>query len=239
MGTEQDKIDLTCTLRAAAEMGLHEGVCNHFSHALDGNTFLINPQGIQWSEMVPSDIVTVDAAGNRVAGNRAVEPTAFFIHSRIHRAKPQARCIMHAHMPYATALTLLEDGRLEWCSQNAVRFHGRIAYDSQYNGLALDDAEGDRICATLANADILFMANHGVLVCGSSIANAFDDLYYLERAAMVQVLAQSTGKRLRIIPDAIAARTATQHEQERQQSMLHLQALKRRLDHGDPGWWQK
>jgi ribulose-5-phosphate 4-epimerase/fuculose-1-phosphate aldolase len=236
MGFEQDKIDLTCALRAAAEMGLHEGVCNHFSYALDRATFLINPQGIHWSEIVPSDIVTVDAAGNRVAGNRSVEPTAFFIHSRIHRAKSSARCIMHAHMPYATALTLLEDGKLEWCSQNAVRFYGRIAYDTQYNGLALDDAEGDRICATLASADILFMANHGLLVCGGSIANAFDDLYYLERAAMMQVLAQSTGKRLRLIPDDIAARTAAQHEQERQQSALHLQALKRRLDHGDPGW---
>jgi ribulose-5-phosphate 4-epimerase/fuculose-1-phosphate aldolase len=189
--------------------------------------------------MVPSDIVTVDAAGNRVAGNRSVEPTAFFIHSRIHRAKPSARCIMHAHMPYATALTLLEGGRLEWCSQNAVRFHGRVAYDTQYNGLALDDAEGDRICATLAHADILFMANHGVMVCGDSIANVFDDLYYLERAAMVQVLAQSTGKTLRLVPDDIAARTASQHAQERQQSALHLEALKRRLDASDPGWSQR
>ena len=222
MGIEQDKIDLTCALRAAAEMGLHEGVCNHFSYALDHDTFLINPQGLHWLEMVPSDIVTVDAAGNRVAGNRSVEPTAFFIHSRIHNAKPAARCIMHAHMPYATALTLLDGGRLEWCSQNAVRFHGRIAYDSQYNGLALDDAEGDRICATLGRADILFMANHGVTVCGDSIANAFDDLYYLERAAMVQILAQSTGKRLRLIPDHVAAATAAQHAQERQQSVLYL-----------------
>src|ERR1700722_4646799 len=142
MGIQQDKIDLTATLRAAAAMGLHEGVCNHFSYALDEKTFLINPQGLQWEEMVPSDIVTVDAAGNRVAGNRSVEPTAFFIHSRIHRARPDARCIMHAHMPYATALTLLEDSKLEWCSQNAVRFYGRIAYDTRYNGLALDDAEG-------------------------------------------------------------------------------------------------
>ena len=236
MGIEQDKIDLACTLRAAAEMGLHEGVCNHFSYALDDKTFLINPQGLHWLEMVPSDIVTVDAAGNRVAGNRAVEPTAFFIHSRIHRARPSARCIMHAHMPYATALTLLQGGRLEWCSQNAVRFHGRIAYDTQYNGLALDDAEGDRICATLGQADILFMANHGVMVCGDSIANAFDDLYYLERAAMVQVLAQSTGQALRLIPEDVAARTAAQHAQERQQSALYLEALKRRLDQDDPGW---
>ena len=239
MGIEQDKIDLTCALRSAAEMGLHEGVCNHFSYAVDAKTFLINPQGVHWQEMVPSDMVTVDAAGNRVAGNRSVEPTAFFIHSRIHRAKPSARCIMHAHMPYATALTLLEDGKLEWCSQNAVRFYGRIAYDTHYNGLALDDAEGDRICTMLAGADILFMANHGILACGGSIANVLDDLYYLERAAMVQILAQSTGKTLRLIPDDVAARTVAQHEQERQQSALHLEALKRRLDKTEPGWSER
>jgi ribulose-5-phosphate 4-epimerase/fuculose-1-phosphate aldolase len=244
MGIEQDKIetdkiDLACALRAAAEMGLHEGVCNHFSYAVDDKTFLINPQGIHWLELVPSDIVTVDAAGNRIAGNRAVEPTAFFIHSRIHRAKPSARCIMHAHMPYATALCLLADGRLEWCSQNALRFYGRTAYDTVYNGLALDDAEGDRICAALTQADVLFMANHGVLVCGDSIANVLDDLYYLERAAMVQVLAQSTGRPLRLVPDAIAAATARQHAGERQQSALFLEALKRRLDASDPGWSRK
>jgi ribulose-5-phosphate 4-epimerase/fuculose-1-phosphate aldolase len=146
---------------------------------------------------------------------------------------------MHAHMPYATALCLLEKGRLEWCSQNALRFYGRIAYDTVYNGLALDDAEGDRICAALAKADVLFMANHGVLVCGSSIANVLDDLYYLERAAMVQVLAQSTGGALRLVPEAVAAETVRQHEQERQQSVLHLEALKRRLDQTDPGWSQR
>jgi len=233
---EQDKIDLTCALRSAAAMGLHEGVCNHFSYAVDQQTFLINPQGLHWLELVPSDIVTVDANGNRIAGNRAVEPTAFFIHSRIHRAKPQARCIMHAHMPYATAIALLDGGRLEWCSQNAVRFFDRIGYDTIYNGLALDDAEGDRICGALKRADILFMANHGVLVCADTIANAFDDLYYLERAAMVQILAQSTGQKLRIIPDDVAARTALQHAQERQQSSFYLQALQRRLDQTDPGW---
>jgi ribulose-5-phosphate 4-epimerase/fuculose-1-phosphate aldolase len=238
MGVEQAKIDLTCALRSAALSGLHEGVCNHFSFALDDAHFLINPQGVHWLEMVPSDIVTVDAAGNRIAGNRSVEPTAFFIHSRVHRSRPDARCIMHAHMPYATALCLLQDAELKWCSQNAVRFFGRVAYDTQYNGLALDDAEGDRICAALGAADVFFMANHGVMVCGDTIANVFDDLYYLERAAMVQVLAQSTGRALRLIPEDIAARTAAQHAQERQQSALHLEALKRRLDQTDPGWSQ-
>jgi ribulose-5-phosphate 4-epimerase/fuculose-1-phosphate aldolase len=236
----QARIDLTAALRTAALMGLHEGVCNHFSYAVPGDSnadiFLINPQGIHWADMLPSDIVTVDGNGNKLDGHRDVEPTAFFIHSRVHRAKKNARCIMHTHMPYTTALTLLQDGRLEWASQNSLRYYGRIGYDTEYRGLALDEEEGDRICDALANADILFMANHGILLCGESIATVFDDLYYLERAATVQVLAQGTGKPLRIIPPEIAASTAKQFEQERQQSSLHFEALKRRLDQLSPNW---
>jgi ribulose-5-phosphate 4-epimerase/fuculose-1-phosphate aldolase len=143
---------------------------------------------------------------------------------------------MHTHMPYATALTLLRDGRLEWVSQNSLRFYGRVGYDSEYRGLALDTEEGDRICAALREADIMFMANHGVLVCGDSVANAFDDLFYLERACMVQILAQSTGKPLREIPESIARATAAQFERERQQSRLHFEALKRSLDRRGPDW---
>src|ERR1700760_90540 len=106
---QEAKIDLTAALRMAAKLGLHEGVCNHFSYALSADAFLINPQGIHWSEMVPSDIVTVDADGRKLDGHRDVEATAFFIHSQAHRSKPEARCILHTHMPYATALTVLED----------------------------------------------------------------------------------------------------------------------------------
>ena len=110
MGIEQDKIDLTCTLRAAAEMGMHEGVCNHFSYAVDSETFLINPQGIHWLELVPSDIVTVDAKGNRIAGNRAVEPTAFFIHSRVHRAKLIVAKLDRLARNLGFLTTLMNDG---------------------------------------------------------------------------------------------------------------------------------
>jgi ribulose-5-phosphate 4-epimerase/fuculose-1-phosphate aldolase len=237
---QQAKIDLTAALRMACELGLHEGVCNHFSYALPSNggpeAFLINPQGVHWAAIVPSDIVTVDVDGKKLAGHRDVEPTAFFIHSCIHRAKPNARCILHTHMPYATALTLLEDGRLEWCSQNALRYYGRVAYDTEYGGLALDPNEGSRITSKLQSADIMFMANHGVLICADTIAYAFDDLYYLERAAMVQVLAQSTGGRLRMVPDAIAKVTAAQFERERQQSDLHFEAIKLLLDATSPDW---
>lgn len=238
---QQARIDLAAALRWAFRLAFSEGVCNHFSLAAPGvpGRFLVNPQGVHWSEIVPSDIVLVDTEGKVVGGKHTVEPTAFFIHSRIHRARPKAVCVLHSHMPFATSITLLDSGRLDPVSQNALRFFGRIAYDEEYNGLALDDAEGDRICAKLGDHDALFLAHHGVIVCGESVANAFDDLYYLERAAMLQVLAQGTGKTVRRIPHSVAAATAKQFAGERQQSMLHFAALKRILEREEPGWSAK
>jgi ribulose-5-phosphate 4-epimerase/fuculose-1-phosphate aldolase len=130
----------------------------------------------------------------------------------------------------------LRDGKLEWVSQNALRFYNRVAYDSDYGGLALDAKEGDRICSKLVDADLLFMANHGVLICGESVANVFDDMYYLERACTVQILAQSTGQPFRYVPEDVALRTARQFQAERQQSAMHLEALKKTLERISPGW---
>ena len=226
---EEAKKDLACALRAAAHFGLSEGICNHFSLAVPDRpgAFLINPQGFHWSELTPDHLVTIDAAGKRIAGKYDVEPTAFFIHSWIHRIAPDAACVLHTHMPFATALTMLEGGRLEMASQNALRYFGQVAYDDHYNGLVLDDREGERVARKLVDASVLFLANHGVVVRGPNVAFAFDDLYYLERAAMHQVLAMGTGKPLKMIPESIAARTAHQIAGERQQSTLHLQALRR------------
>lgn len=223
------KKDLACALRAAAHFGFSEGVCNHFSLAVPDRPgqFLINPQGLHWSELTPNDLVTIDADGNKIAGKHEVEPTAFFIHGWIHRTAPDAACVLHTHMPFTTALTMVEDGRLEMASQNALRFFGQVAYDERYNGLVLDDREGERIARKLADASVLLLANHGVIVRGPNVAFAFDDLYYLERACMHQVLAMSTGKPLKLIPESIAMRTAHQIAGERQQSALHLQALRR------------
>jgi ribulose-5-phosphate 4-epimerase/fuculose-1-phosphate aldolase len=226
---DEAKKDLACALRAAAHYGFGEGVCNHFSLAVPGRPgeFLINPQGLHWSEITPEDLVTIDAAGRKVAGRHDVEPTAFFIHGWIHRTAPDAACVLHTHMPFATALGMLQDGRLAMAHQNALRFFGQVAYDDRYNGLVLDDREGERIAHKLADAAVLFLANHGVIVRGPTVAWAFDDLYYLERACMHQVLAMSTGRPLRLIPEAVAARTARQMAGERQQSDLHMQALRR------------
>jgi ribulose-5-phosphate 4-epimerase/fuculose-1-phosphate aldolase len=125
--TLEAKIDLTAALCMAAQLGFQEGVCNHFSYALsasgDEGAPLINPQGVHWSAIVPSDTVTVDVDGNRLDGRRTVEPTAFFIHSCVHRAKRNARCVLHTHMPFGRSL---EGGRLEWCSQNSLRYYGRV-----------------------------------------------------------------------------------------------------------------
>ena len=118
----QARIDLTAALRSASRLGLGEGICNHFSLALPGQRghFLINPQGLHWSEITPADLVVVDAQGHKVSGKHSVEPTAFFIHSAIHRGNAHAACVMHTHMPYATTLTAVHGGRLEWASQNAL-----------------------------------------------------------------------------------------------------------------------
>ena len=178
-----------------------------------------------------------DAQGKVLEGEHEVEPTAFFIHSRIHLAAPQAVCVLHTHMPYATALTLREDGRLLMCEQNALMFHGRIAYDDAYNGLALDGSEGDRIAAKLGNGSALFLASHGVIVTGRTVAEAFTDLYYLECAARVQVLAASGSHRLRTIPEEVQRRTAQQHMQEFAGLANRLfGAYRRMLDKEEPGY---
>jgi ribulose-5-phosphate 4-epimerase/fuculose-1-phosphate aldolase len=223
--------DLALALRAAAHHGLAEGVCNHFSIELpDGSgRFLLNPRGLLWSEVGADDIVMVDGAGNRLAGRHDVEPTAMFIHAAVHRLCAKA-CVLHTHMPYATALTLTADRGLDTTlSQNAMRFHGRVAVDANYNGLALDASEGERIAAAMGSADFAFLGNHGTVVCGERIAWAYDDLYYLERACMAQVLAQSTGRPLLPVQASIAARVRDQTIGERQQSELFFEALRRTL----------
>lgn len=228
---ERLRADLALALRAAAHHGLGEGVCNHFSIALPGQDglFLLNPRGLMWSEVQGNDIVIVDAAGSVVAGRHEVEPTAMFIHAAIHRIAGKT-CVLHTHMPYATALTLTEDCGLDTTlSQNAMRYHGRVALDRDYNGLALGPEEGERIAHALAGRDIGFLGNHGVVVCGERIDYAFDDLYYLERACASQVLARSTGRALRPVPAELAQRVASQVQSERLQSELFFAALRRTL----------
>lgn len=225
--------DLALALRAAAYHGFAEGVCNHFSIALAHRPglFLLNPRGLLWSEVQADDLVIVDSHGKRVAGRHEAEPTALFIHAAIHRISDKA-CVLHTHMPYATALAMTANGRLDTTlSQNAMRFHGRVMVDSRYNGFALDHNEGARIAKAMNGADIVFLANHGVVVCGERIDYAYDDLYYLERACQAEVLARSCGLALASASPEVCDKVARQAAEERLQSALFFNALGRLLGH--------
>ena len=204
------RVDLAAALRAAAMYGLHEGVCNHFSAMLAGrrDRFLINPKGLHWAQMRASDLLLIDESGNVVEGKGEPARAAFTIHVGTHLHHPDAPVVLHAHMPYATALTTVEDGELEMVHQNSLRFLDQCAYDDAYSGVALDVEEGVRMARAMQGRRVLFLRHHGQIVVGQSVGEAFDALYYLERAAQLQVLAMSTGRKLLRIPDAVAQITA-------------------------------
>lgn len=233
------RVDLAACFRMAARLGLHEGICNHFSAVLPGrpDLFLVNPYGLAFAEVTASSLLLCDLHGNVVDGDGTPEATAFHIHARLHLARPRARAALHTHMPHATALAMLDGPPLLWAGQSALRFFGRIAVDEDYNGLALDEREGDRIAASAGDADVLFLKNHGVMVLGATIAEAWDDLYYLERAAQAQLLAQASGRKLKAVPEEIVRCVAAQEAAGRVESArLHLESVKRILAREEPSF---
>ena len=232
----QARIDLAAAFRWAVRQGLNEGICNHFSMDVGGGRFLVNAHGWHWSELSASNLLIADFDGKVLEGEGEVEPTAFYIHSRIHENCPQATVVLHTHMPYATALTVVEGGRLEPCEQKAIRLCKTIVYDDEYQGLALDNSEGDRMAARLGDRRILFLANHGVIVTHRTVAEAYDDLYYLERACQVQVIARQTGLPLRRISEPVLRHTEAQYGGDRLSAPLHFASLKRVLDREEPDY---
>lgn len=229
--------DLAACFRAAARHGFEEGICNHFSAVVPGHDdlFIVNPYGRAFREITASELLICDFEGNVIAGDGQPEATAFYIHAEIHRRVPRAKVAFHTHMPYATALSMTEGDPLIWAGQTALKFYGRTVVDSDYNGLALDHGEGARIANAVGHADIVFMRNHGVMVLAPNVAEAWDDLYYLERAAQVQVLAMSTGRPVRSVPSDIAeAKYRQMREGDPESARLHLASIRRQLDLEEP-----
>lgn len=228
------RTELAAAFRWAARLNMHEATANHFSVSVSEKSqeFLINPRGRSFSQMRASDLVLVDADlqhNDTLAGE--VDPTAWILHSHLHRRVSQARCILHTHMPFTTALACLRDFEFLMLDQNACRFHNRIAYDRNYSGMALDATEGERV-ATLLGDDksVLFLGNHGVIVIAESVAQAFDELYYLEKASQLQVIALSTGRELALIPNEIASLACKQWQEYPQVAELHFGSLMEILD---------
>jgi ribulose-5-phosphate 4-epimerase/fuculose-1-phosphate aldolase len=230
------RLDLAAAHRLAVHYGYHEGIDNHFTVLVPGHVdrFLLAPFGLHWSEIRARDFLVIDFAGNVLSGDGPVEDTAFHIHAPIHAARPDVACVMHTHMPYATALSLLEAPELLMASQNAIGFAGLVA-SCDYSGFALDSGEGRRMAAALGDKSVLMLRNHGVAVTGASIAEAFNTLYFFERAAMTQILAQSSGQKLRLVPEPALSLTVAQYATSAKvegldRIDLHFAALKRMLD---------
>lgn len=237
--------DLAAVYRICHKLGLNEGVCNHLSAAVPGysDRFLVIPYGLLWSEVTPENLVVIDSTGMVINNNSAeVEIPAFQIHRAIHEANPQKnRAVLHTHMPYATALCCVQNDslpngeRLQMCCQNALRFWNAISYDEIFKGLVLDPEEGNRLAETFREKSVGLQRHHGVVVCGSTVAEAFDDLYFLEQAARIQVLAMQTNLPLVLVDEEVCKLTKEVFDKDKPKyARTHLDAWKRQLLREDP-----
>jgi ribulose-5-phosphate 4-epimerase/fuculose-1-phosphate aldolase len=240
----QARVDLAAAHRLAYMHGFSEGIFNHLTLTVPGRTdrYYQIPFGTHWSEVTASTFMEVGIDDGEVKhGTGDVERSCYCIHAPIHKALPQARAVFHTHMPFASALTRLEDPRIKEIGQTEVGLMGKIAYDDQYTGPALEPEEGERLAGVIGDKTVLFMANHGVAALGDTVAAAYDRLYYVERAAQVQIYAMWTGQPLKRLPAAVVEKTKRDIGGSRYYTGLtpaerHFGALKRILDRTEPDY---
>ncbi len=237
----QARIQLAAAHRLAVLDDLDEGIDNHFTVTVPGREgqYLILPFGLHWSEARASDMIVFDESGKTLEGEGVVELSAQCIHAPIHRITG-ARVVLHTHQTWAVALNMLKDNRLLPANQTAAFFHGHIAYDDTYEGTADFLEEGERLAALMGNKPIVFMKNHGILVTGDTIAQAYRRLYKLERVCRTQVLAMGTGRPLEILGDDIIAKVQAPATDDRhskvERDRLYFEAMMRVLDRELPGY---
>lgn len=229
-----ERVDMAAAFRWTVKLNLHEAVSNHFSLAVNdaGTRFLINPNGRHFARITASSLLELDANDPATMDRPdAPDPTAWGLHGSIHRALPHARCLMHVHSIHATVLASLADSRLPAIDQNTAMFHGRHLVDDHYGGMAFGD-EGARCAAMLANPRVttMVMGNHGVLVIGRTVAEAFNRLVFFERAAETYIRALQTGRLLRVLSEAVAEKTAQEWESYPGYAEAHLREVKALLD---------
>jgi len=235
----QLRVDLAAAFRLAAELNWHEAVANHLSLAVsaDGKRFLMNPRWRHFGRLKASELLLLDVDDKETMSRPgAPDASAWCIHGHLHASLPQARCILHVHPPYATAIATLADPDLPPIEQNTARYYRRLAIDREFGGIADNEEEGRRLVRVIGTKRHAILGNHGVLVMGDTVAEAFDDLYYLERACQTLVLAYSTGQRLRVLSPEIAEATARGWEDYKDAAFSHFEEMKRILDAKDPSY---
>jgi ribulose-5-phosphate 4-epimerase/fuculose-1-phosphate aldolase len=206
------RVNLAACYRLAAHFRMTDLIYTHISARVPGpeHHFLINAFGLLWDEIGASTLVKVTLDGDIVddpTGN-GINRAGYVIHSAVHRARADVECVMHTHTAAGIAVSAQERGLLP-LSQHAMRFTDSIGYHD-YEGLALETDEQARLVADLGSHNAMILRNHGLLTCGASIAQAFDLMYYLERACQAQIGAMGGDAKLNIPPAAVAQKTAQQ-----------------------------
>ncbi len=239
----QARIDLAAAHRLCVQEGFNEGIFNHLTFRVPGanDRYYQIPFGLHWSEVTASCFMEVGYDGALKSGEGLIERSCYAIHAPIHRIAQQAGAVFHTHMPFASALTRLEDQRILPIGQTELAISMHTAYDDSYGGPAFDPAEGERLAGIVGDKKILMMASHGVATITPTISEAYDLLYYTERAAQQQILAMQTGRELNILPqqvidDSIAEfKTAPQYGKKKPH-VWHFEAMKRILDRREPDY---
>lgn len=233
------RIDLAAAFRLAARFGWHESVGNHFSASTsaDGSRFLLNPKWRHFATIRASDLLVLDAADDAVLSSTdAPDASAWTIHGTLHRKRPDIRVVLHCHPPHSTALATLKDPALPPIDMNTARFWGDLAIDTECGGIADDADEGERIVDALGSSSTLLMANHGVTCTAATVAAAFEQLYFFEKAAQTVLLAYASGKPLAIMSDAVAEQIARAWKDYAGMADAHFAYLKSTLERDEPDY---
>ena len=229
---QQLRGDLAAAFRIVAQMGWSESVGNHFSAAVsaDGKRFLLNRKWQHFASIRPGDLLLLDADDAGVMERAdAPDASAWTIHGTMHRLCPAARVIIHCHPPYATALATLRDPTLKPLDNNTARFFNRVGIDTGFGGIADEAEEGLRLVHSIGRHKVLMMGNHGVTCTGETVAEAFEYLYFFEKAAQTMILAYSTGQPLAVLSDEVAEKTARGWDDYRGMAAAHFDYLKSQL----------
>ncbi len=240
----QARVDLAAAHRLCVKEGFHEGIFNHLTLRVPGtdDRYYQIPFGTHWSEVSASTFMEVGYDGALLAGEGHIERSCYAIHAPIHRLAPKGAAVFHTHMPFASALSRLEDPRILPIGQTEVGTMIHTAYDMHYAGPAFEEQEGKRLARILGDKTVLMMANHGVATVGRTVAEAYDRLYYVERVAQVQLYAMWSGKPLAYLPEAVVQETVAQFSGkaprygDKSNAEWHFAALKRILDRKEPDY---
>lgn len=203
------RVQLAAAYRMIDLMGWSELIWTHTTARVPGggHHFLINPYGFRFDEVRASSLVKIDLDGNIIGDlTQEINPAGFVIHSAIHMARPDVRCVMHTHTVAGMAVAALECGLLP-ISMYALGYFERVAYHD-FEGPSLDLEERVRLASNLGDKNVLVLRNHGLLTCGETVAQAFVRMYRLQRACEVQLAAQATGSKLVVPPASVCELSA-------------------------------